>query len=120
MITQNISPSTNTSGAEMMRGGTKPVTVPGISWRWLGLENFPAEQEKLTRENLTTELNQAAIIVTLDAQSDPLQVLVNATKDGIAQPELSLKLPKQVAPAMRPAMWVSHLQQLQSTLQSAP
>ncbi len=122
LVWQNVSPTPmGQPGGDdpVLRGGTPTTTVPGISWHWIGLENFPAEQSKLTKEELTQEIPQSVLVVTLDALADPLQVLVTTTKNGAAQPDLSLKLPKQPAPAMRAGIWVKALQELQTKLQTA-
>jgi hypothetical protein len=103
-----------------MRGGKPVATVPGISWHWIGLENFPTEQAKLEKEGFISDSTSTSIVVTLDAAADPLQVLVSTVKDGVPQPILFTQLPKQSLPAMRPAVWVNSLQQLQSKLQSPP
>jgi hypothetical protein len=122
LVWQYVSPKTmGQPGGDdpILRGGTPATTVPGISWHWIGLENFPAEQSKLTKEELTQEIPQSVFVVTLDALADPLQVLVTTTKNGTAQPNFSLKLPKQPAPAMRAGIWVKALQELQTKLQTA-
>jgi hypothetical protein len=114
------SDSSRSSDVDAVRGGQPVATLPDISWHWIGLENFPVEKAKLQKEDLTEEVSNSSIVVTLDAASDPLQVKVTTTKKGIPQPDLSLSLPKQSLPTMRPAIWVEALQQLQNKLQSSP
>lgn len=107
-------------GPDNMRGGQTVAKTPGISWHWIGLENFPAEQAKLEKEGFISDSTNTSIVVTLDAVVDRLQVQVRTTKDGVPQPNLLMQLPKQSPPAMRPNVWVNALQQLQSKLQSPP
>ncbi len=122
LVWQNGNPSTNhtTTGAgDQLRGGGQVATIPGISWQWTGLENFPAEQAKLDQAELISANANTSVVVHLDATSDPLKVLLTITKDGVAQSDPAPALYKN-ALGDRPSQWVNALQQLQSKLQSPP
>lgn len=106
----------------VLRGGneTKVGNQSGISWHWIGSGPFAAEQERLGKEGFVTEIAKAAVVITLDAESDPHFVLVSGTKSGIPKPEWSTRLPKLPADAQRPDLWLQALIQLQEKIDSTP
>ena len=60
-----------------------------------------------------------SFIISIDTQSDAQFVLVSGQKNGIVQPEWSVRLAKLPAGAQRPERWLQALLDLQSKIDAS-
>ena len=104
----------------VLRGGNgTEVKVPGVAWHWDTAEGFEKEREALGQEGFTEEKANAMVIISIDTQSDAQFVLVSGQKNGIVQPEWSVRLAKLPADAQRPERWLQALLDLQSKIDAS-
>ena len=107
-------------GRPVLRGGNgTEVKVPGVAWHWDTALGFEKEREALGQEGFTEDKANAMVTISIDTQSDPQFVLVSGQKNGIVQPEWSVRLAKLPADAQRPERWLQALLDLQSKIDAS-
>ena len=104
----------------VLRGGSGiEIKVPGVAWHWDASQGFEKERAALGQEGFTEDKTNAMVIISVDTQSDPQFVLVSGQKNGIIQPEWSVRLSKLPADAQRPERWLQALLDLQSKIDAS-